>query len=417
MLAGGREHSVLHTLDLKSALALASALERAPMGLLMLHDHLSGHLYPALAHGMTSQQCSEFGIHRPGIGPIGRAFSEGRPLELDCTPDLDGALRTSMNSLRSPRLSVVPLSTDGAEGLGLLVLFHRRRRQTTARPLLQLYASVLATALENVHLREIAEDARERTEARSKAKTLFFARISHELRTPLQSVIGYLDLMRLEAPDHLPDRHLELMGRAVKSGEAMLGVIDDLINFSRVEVGRIKYDLRRVSVADAMTAAEIVIAPIAASRHVELHVEPPAKEFVRADASKMQQILINLLANAVKFTPSGGSVHLRASRDGRAGEWINMSVTDTGRGIPSDKLGMIFEPFVQLGIPTLDGLGGSGLGLPISREFAAAMGGEIEASSNGHGSTFTLRLHRDRLSRHRRPKTIEVTPPSVQNSG
>jgi signal transduction histidine kinase len=417
MLAGGREHSVLHTLDLKSALALASALERAPMGLLMLPDQLSGHLYPALAHGMTSQQCSEFGIHRPGIGPIGTAFSERRPLTVDCTPTLDAELRTSMTELGCPRLSAVPLSTDGSEVLGLLVLLHRRRRQVPAGPLLLLYATVLATALENVHLREIAEDARERIEARSKAKTLFFARISHELRTPLQSVIGYLDLMRLETSDHLPDRQLELLGRAVKSGEAMLGVIDDLINFSRVEVGRIKYDLRRVSVADAMTAAEIVIAPIAASRRVELHVVLPAKEFVRADASKMKQILINLLANAVKFTPSGGSVHLRASRGGRAGEWINVSVTDTGRGIPSDKLGMIFEPFVQLGIPALDALGGSGLGLPISREFAAAMGGEIEASSNGHGSTFTLRLHRDRLPRRRRPTMIASTPRSVQNSG
>jgi signal transduction histidine kinase len=270
--------------------------------------------------------------------------------------------------------------------------------------LLLLYASVLATALENVHLREVAEDARERAEARSKAKTLFFARISHELRTPLQSVIGYLDLMRLESPEPLPARHLELLGRAVRSGEGMLGVIDDLINFSRVEVGRVRYDLRRVSVADAMASAEIVVAPIALSRRVELRVEPPAREFVRADASKLKQILINLVANAVKFTPSGGSVRVSASREGRTGKWVTVSVSDTGPGIALDKLREIFEPFVQLGIPKLDGLGGSGLGLPISREFAAAMGAELEASSDGHGSTFTLRLHRDRLSRHPRAK-------------
>jgi signal transduction histidine kinase len=323
---------------------------------------------------------------------------------LDCTPDLDGALRTSMNSLRCPRLSAVPLSTDGAEGLGLLVLFHRRRRQTTARPLLQLYASVLATALENVHLREIAEDARERTEARSKAKTLFFARISHELRTPLQSVIGYLDLLRLEGAEPLPARQLDILRKAATSGATMLSVIDDLINYARVEVGRVRYDLRRVSVADAMASAEIVVAPIAAERRVELRVEPSRAEFVRADASKVKQILINLVANAVRFTPSGGSVSLSARRAGRAGEWVDVSVTDTGPGIAADKLHQIFEPFVQLGIPTLDGLGGSGLGLPISREFAAAMGGELEASSDGHGSTFTLRLHRDRVSRRPRAK-------------
>jgi signal transduction histidine kinase len=184
----------------------------------------------------------------------------------------------------------------------------------------------------------------------------------------------------------------------------MLGVIDDLINFSRVEVGRVTYDLRRVSVADAMATAEIVVAPIAASRRVELRVEPPEAEFVHADASKLTQILINLLANAVKFTPSGGSVRVSASREGRAGRWVSVSVTDTGPGIASDKLRQIFDPFVQLGIPRLDGLGGSGLGLPISREFAAAMGGELEASSDGHGSTFTLRLLRDRLSRRQLPR-------------
>jgi two-component system sensor histidine kinase BaeS len=143
---------------------------------------------------------------------------------------------------------------------------------------------------------------------------------------------------------------------------------------------------------------------------VTIRVEPSAPEFVRADAAKLKQILINLAANAVRYTPSGGSVSLSTRRTGRAGEWVTVSVTDSGRGIAADKLHHIFEPFVQLGIPTLDGLGGSGLGLPISREFAAAMGGELEASSDGHGSTFTLRLHRDRLSRQRRAKNTEGRP-------
>ena len=406
MLAGGREHSVFHTLDLKSALALALELERAPMGLLMLHDHLSGHLYPALAHGMTPKESSDFGEHRPGIGPIGLAFSERRPATVNDTEVLDPELRSLMHARQCPRLSAVPLSTDSSSVLGLLVLLHREERSTPAGPLLLQYASVLATALENIHLRELAEHARERAEVRSQAKTQFFARISHELRTPVQSVIGYLDLMRLETSEPLPARHLELVGRAARSGEAILSVIDDLINFSRVEVGRVRCHLRRVSVADAMSSAEVIVAPIAASRRVEIHVEPPVKEFVRADASKLKQILVNLLANAVKFTPSGGSVSLSASRDRSAKQWVSVSVTDTGPGIAPDKLGQIFEPFVQLGIPTLDGLGGSGLGLPISREFAVAMGGELAASSDGrgHGSTFTLRLLRDRLSRRPRPK-------------
>jgi signal transduction histidine kinase len=365
----------------------------------VLHDQLSGQLYPALAHGMTSQHCSDFGTHRPGIGPIGIAFLERRVVTASCGPSLEIGLRMSMQELQCNRLSAVPLSTETSIVFGLLVLFHRTRRSLPTGPLLLLYARVLATALENVHLREVAEDARERAEARSKAKTVFFARISHELRTPLQSVMGYLDLMRLQTSEPLPAYHVDMLTRAATSGEAILSVIDDLINFSRVELGRIRYDLRRVSVADAMVSAEIVVAPIAAGRRVALHVEPSPAEFVRADACKLKQILINLTANAVRFTPGGGSVSLSARRSGRSGEWIDVSVTDTGPGIPSDKLHQIFDPFVQLGIPMLDGLGGSGLGLPISREFAAAMGGELEASSDGHGSTFTLRLHRDRLSR------------------
>src|SRR5258705_10489587 len=118
MLAGGREHSVIHTLDLKSALALAIALERAPMGLLMLHDHLSGHLYPALAHGMTPKESSDFGEHRPGMGPIGLAFSERRPVTVNDTEVVDPELRSLMHAGQGPRPSAVPLSADPSTRLG-----------------------------------------------------------------------------------------------------------------------------------------------------------------------------------------------------------------------------------------------------------------------------------------------------------
>jgi signal transduction histidine kinase len=402
VLAGGREHSVSHTLDLKSALALAVALERAQMGVLMLHDGLSGHLYPALAHGMTPQQCAEFGVHRPGIGPFGVAFSKRRLVTVSCTTGLDPGLRRPMQTIRCARLSVVPLFTDASRVLGLLVLMYRTRRRRPARPLLLLYATVLATALDNVRRREAAEHARERAEVRSQAKTQFFARISHELRTPLQSVVGCIDLMQLDDAEPLTPRHRDLLARISRSSEAMLSVIDDLINFSRVEVGRVRYELRRVSVMDAMAAAELVVAPIAVSRGVVLQIEPSPPAFVRADPGKVKQILINLLANAVRFTPSGGSISMSARKAaGRASQWVTISVTDTGAGIPPDRMGQIFEPFASLGIPALDALGGSGLGLPISREFAMAMGGELVASSDGHGSTFSLRLLRDRLSRRR----------------
>jgi signal transduction histidine kinase len=402
MLAGAREHSVFHTLDLKSALALAVALEGAPIGLLMLHDNLTGHLYPALLHGAADMQCTSFGLHRPGIGPIGLAFSKRRVVTVNESSPLDDEIRGIMNNCRCPYLSIVPLFTDPSPAIGVLVLMRKRPRATAAGPLMLLYASVLATALDNLHRRDVAEHAREQAEVRSRAKSQFFARLGHELRTPVQSVIGYLDLMQIETSEPLPARHRDLLGRAVRSGEAILNVIEDLINFSRVEAGRVTCNMCRTSLADGIAAAELIVAPIAASRQVALQVELPKKEFVRADVTKLRQILVNLLVNAVKFTPSGGSVTVHATRDKPRGQWLDISVTDTGRGIASNKLGQIFEPFVQLGIPSLDGLGGSGLGLPISREFAMAMGGDIAASSNGHGSTFTLRLQRDRATRMRR---------------
>jgi signal transduction histidine kinase len=413
MLAGGREHSVLHTLDLKSALALAIALERAKAGLLMLHDGMSGHLYPALGHGMTARQCADFGVHRPGLGPFGIAFAERRPVTVQCTPDTDADLRACMQALGCTGLLAVPLLTDASNVLGLLVLLHLRRRPNPAGPLLLLYGSVLATALDNVHRREVAERAHERAEIRSHAKTQFFTRISHELRTPLQSVVGYVDLMRLEPTEPLSRRHHELLARIGRNSEAMLSVIDDLINFSRVEVGRVRYDLRRVSVNDAMSAAEIVVAPIAAIKGVALQIEPSPPAFVRADPAKLKQILVNLLANSVRFTPGGGVVRMTARKAaGRASQWVTVSVVDTGSGIPSDKLHQIFEPFANLGIPPLDGMSGSGLGLPISREFATAMGGELAASSDGHGSTFTLRLLRDRLKRRGRASAARASTPA-----
>src|SRR5436305_6537628 len=136
--------------------------------------------------------------------------------------------------------------------------------------------------------------------------------------------------------------------------------------------------------------AEIYVAPSASLNGVALAIDPITNAFILAYAGKLKQVLINLTANAIRFTPAGGSVRLSVHYPpARTSRWVTITVTDTGHGIPLDKMSKLFEPFSNLGIPTLDGLGGSGLGLPISREFATAMGGELEANSNGHGSTFT----------------------------
>ena len=147
MVEGPWGHGLFHSLELRSALALALALEHAPMGLLMLHDHFTGRLYPSLSYGMTPGQCATIGLHRPGAGPIGIAFSECRPVAVTATTALDDDLRSLMQAVRCPRLSVVPLVIDPPRVLGLLVLLYRRRRPSPSAPVVLLYASVLADAL------------------------------------------------------------------------------------------------------------------------------------------------------------------------------------------------------------------------------------------------------------------------------
>jgi hypothetical protein len=147
MVEGPWRHGLFHTLELRSALALALALEHAPMGLLMLHDQFTGRLYPALSSGMTTGQCATIGLHRPGVGPIGIAFSECRSVAVTATGALDDDVRSLMQAVRCPRLSVVPLVIDPPRVLGLLVLLYRRRQPSPAAPVLLLYASVLAVAL------------------------------------------------------------------------------------------------------------------------------------------------------------------------------------------------------------------------------------------------------------------------------
>jgi signal transduction histidine kinase len=405
MLDGGREHSAFDSLDLRPALQLALALERAPMGLILLHDDLSGHLYPALAEGLTSEQCSEFGIHRPGEGAVGRAFSTRQFVTADVGVEGDDTMKRRAQTLGFTVIVAIPLGPDDGEALGVLALLFKRKREAGKH--LPLAVRFIGSALENARRRHEAERAREIAEVHSHSKTQFFARMSHELRTPLQSILGYIDLLRLGIPEPMPPKDIELLERAARSGQVVLSVIDDLITFSRSEAGRIEYHLRRVSVAEAIATAETVVAPIAKVRGVNLNTAQNVHEYVLADANKLKQILINLLTNAVKFTPSGGAVKLAC---GHGGRWVSLSVTDFGPGIELDKVQKIFEPFVQLGIPTLDSLGGSGLGLPISREFATAMGGEIEVESMpGRGSTFTLRLRRKS-----EPRQGQSRPSSIQ---
>ncbi|MEO5817836.1 MAG: ATP-binding protein [Gemmatimonadaceae bacterium] len=236
---------------------------------------------------------------------------------------------------------------------------------------------------------EELERSRNAAEDANKAKSQFLATMSHELRTPLNAIGGYVQLVELGIHGPVTDAQLETLARVMRSQRHLLRLINDLLNLARIEAGRVEYRIVPVSAAHLVAGVLPMIEPQMAAATLTLTVTIPAALFVRADREKAEQILINLLTNALKFTPPGGRVTVDAAPD-ESGVWANIRVADTGIGIKKEKLQSIFEPFVQLQERQTEG---SGLGLAISRDLAVGMGGDLHvASEQGRGSIFTLQL-------------------------
>jgi PAS domain S-box-containing protein len=236
-------------------------------------------------------------------------------------------------------------------------------------------------------------DARRLAEAEavSRAKNEFLAALSHELRTPLNVIGGYVDLLTLGVHGPISDEQREALERVRASQRRLLMLISDMLNFSRIDARQIQYRIEAVPLADVAASVRPMIEPQAAARGITMEWQAPDTRVVAlADRPKVEQILLNLVTNAVKFTEAGGRVSVRhAGLEDR----VALEVSDTGMGIPVDQLEDIFEPFTQPGRSLTSRHEGAGLGLAISRELARAMGGDISVTSEpGSGSTFRLTL-------------------------
>ena len=233
--------------------------------------------------------------------------------------------------------------------------------------------------------------AREEAEVANRVKSEFLALLSHEFRTPLQAIFGYTELLERQIHGPLNDAQQRDLKRIQQSQQHLLGLITTILDFARLESGHgIEVEMQPVVVHEILCNMEGFIGAQLESRNIQYAYKCENHGLVaHADGSKVEQIVLNLLANAIKFTLPGGLISLECCG---ADERIHVHVRDTGIGIPSDKLEAIFEPFVQ--IRSRGGeMGGTGLGLPISRRLATAMGGELNATSvAGQGSTFTLTL-------------------------
>jgi signal transduction histidine kinase len=249
-------------------------------------------------------------------------------------------------------------------------------------------------ALTNEELRAVISEAKKAwaaADAANRSKAEFLAVMSHELRTPLNSIGGYVDLLEMELRGPLTEAQKSDLARIRRSQEHLLGIITDILNFTRLEATEVKFDIIDVPVRALIADLDAVVSSLTHAKSLEYKCDsPPGSVYARVDPDKLRQIMINILSNAVKFTPPGGRISVSCSVNEKT---VSIHVADTGIGIPKDKHMAIFEPFVQLDRGLTRTTDGTGLGLAISRALARGMGAEVTLKSEvGVGSTFTLTL-------------------------
>lgn len=268
--------------------------------------------------------------------------------------------------------------------------------------------AVLRDVTEPRRLEAILRDAAREAEASSLAKSAFLATMSHELRTPLNAVIGFSNVLRKNAAGNLTERDLDYLDRIVANGRHLLSVIEDILDLSKIEAGRMEVLWEPVPLVE-------LVGEVVGSLELQAHrkgirlegIVPDGAPPLVTDRQRLRQVLLNLAGNAVKFTATGGvSIRVLGGEEGGAPDAIE--VEDTGIGIPEDQVSTIFEPFRQVEGSTNRSYGGAGLGLSISRSLCALMGYELDVRSRaGEGSVFTIRLHPPPA-----PPSGEQRPPS-----
>ncbi|GLC23942.1 ATP-binding protein [Roseisolibacter agri] len=296
-------------------------------------------------------------------------------------------------------LIAVPLVARGVT-LGALTLAMSesgRRYDEADLALAQDLAQRAAVALDNARLFGEAERAREEAVAANRAKSQFLSTMSHELRTPLNAIAGYTELLEMGVRGPVTDDQREDLTRIRRGAKVLMSLVNDVLNFARVEAGQVDVHLEDVRLDLVLADLEVMVAPQLQARRLTYALELADEALaVRADADRLKQILSNLLTNAVKFTDEGGRIVVSCDVPDAGRAMVRVCVRDSGRGIPDDKLAAIFEPFVQVDRHlTRDSQQGVGLGLAISRDLARAMRGELTVESRvGEGSIFALVLPR-----------------------
>ena len=322
-----------------------------------------------------------------GYAPQETAISFERYMAGIHPEDRDFAQQAIQNALESKGSFVFEHRAAGADGAERIL--HCRGRvilDESGRPIR------MTGSAQDVTERRAAEEAIRRAhlemERANRAKSDFLASMSHELRTPLNAIGGHVELIQIGIHGPVTEAQHASLERIRASQEHLLGLINDILQFAKVEAGRLEYRITDLAIDDVIVGVIGMLEPQAHARGLEVTQSCHSGVTVRADHDRLQQILINLVGNAIKFTDPGGSVHVECEAGSRCAV---VRVVDTGHGIPESELESIFDPFVQVRTTRGDARQGVGLGLAISRDLARAMGGELTVTSRmGAGSTFTL---------------------------
>ncbi len=384
---GEVSHAVNSTLDLETVLttivAKATQLSSTEAGAIYVFDDASREFRLRATYGMDDEIIAAIRDRHIHLGEtaIGRAVEQRTPIQVpDIQSDPSSVLDVIVRAGFRGHLTV-PLLGAGRI-VGALVV---RRKKPGEFPqstvdLLQTFATQSVLAIQNARLfHEIEEKGRELAEA-SQHKSRFLANMSHELRTPLNAIIGVTEMLREDAEAAKQD--LEPLDRVLGAARHLLALINDILDLSKIEAGRMELQLESFALAPLIAGVINTIEPLAAKNANQVAVNSDAAiGTLHADQMRLRQALLNLLSNANKFTDHGTiTIDARQSQeDGR--DWVTISVRDTGIGMTTDQMGKLFQEFSQAMPPTTRRYGGTGLGLAISKRFCQMMGGDITVES------------------------------------